>query len=76
MAKLTKAQIEKAIRIKFDFSDEDFWLSKAEGSWYWGGDKVVDFEESCTFNTRLSDLTLEQWVKSFEFDYTQGKRLS
>jgi hypothetical protein len=66
---LTKAQIENAIRKKFNFSEDDFRLSKAEGSWYWSGDKVNHFDECCTFNTTLTSITLAQWIDNFEFDY-------
>jgi hypothetical protein len=71
---ITKIQIENAIRKKMNFSKDDFRLSKAEGSWYWSGSKVADFDECCTFNTTLDTISLEQWVKNFEFDYKHTER--
>jgi hypothetical protein len=74
MANVTKAVIEKAIRKKFNLSKSDFSLHKDLGSWYWGGDVVVDFEETCTFNISLNQITLQQWVDSFTFDYKYAPR--
>jgi hypothetical protein len=74
MMPLTKTTIEKAIRKEFNFSESDFCLSKASGTWYWSGDKVVDFEEACTFNVSLNQISLKQWVDSFKFDFVNTPR--
>jgi hypothetical protein len=63
MKPLSKKAIEKAVLDKFSVVVE---LDKTEGFYYWCGDAVAFFDESCTYITRLNDYTLERWVGDFE----------
>jgi hypothetical protein len=50
-------------------------LRQVEGYFYFGGGKAVNWLTSSVMVRRISDLTLEQWLKEFDSLLERNKKL-
>lgn len=62
---MNKLTVEKAIRKRFNLSETEFYLSKAEGSWYFVGTATENFQEACAFAVSINQYSLDMWIEIF-----------
>ena len=59
---VTRKMVNDALRAR----GRDESLREGDGYFYFGGGQAVDWLSSSVMVRRLSDLTLEQWLKEFD----------
>ncbi len=67
----TRKMVNDALRAR----GRDESLREGEGYFYFGGGEAVNWLSSSVMIKRISDLTLEQWLKEFDSLLDRDKRV-
>jgi hypothetical protein len=68
---LTRKMVNDALRAR----GRDESLREGDGYFYFGGGEAVNWLSSSVMVKRISDLTLEQWLKEFDSLLDREKKL-
>jgi hypothetical protein len=69
--RVTRKMVNDALRAR----GRDESLREGEGYFYFGGGEAVNWLTSSVMVRRISDLTLEQWLKEFDSLLERNKKL-
>jgi hypothetical protein len=69
--RITRKMVNDALRMR----GRDESLREGDGYFYFGGGEAVNWLTSSVMVRRISDLTLEQWLKEFESLLKRNEKL-
>lgn len=71
-SRVTRKMVNDALRAR----GRDESLREGEGYFYFGGGEAVNWLTSSVMVRRISDLTLEQWLKEFDSLLERNRKLA
>ncbi len=74
--RITKQMILNAVCERFKINPEYIGLDKSEGEYYWTGKLACIFSGTCTYISKLNDLTLEGWLELLEHELYKEELLN